>query len=534
MRAVGLASGMVVVGLVAGAPHAHGYSEEIHALIDERALPAVPAEPPPGADDMLALREVIWRAGATHPDARVRERFLFYYPTIERFDAWAFKDFLGFDPDKPVPGIDAPIAVDGRGVLPMAARAPDDDRRNQNRWAHDADRRVRLDRYGRPLPADPAQLDISSALEGTPSQTYAHYGLPKVTFSTSLSVLRKDPRRYAPVPEPRSFGADFAQLHTDLAICAASLGTPGGETLGWWFLGNAHHYVQDVANQIHTIVAVWDFGWDALVESVKQELVSLGGLLRSRPDLTTIGAGIVKNHHLLLEDLFAKRVRELIEGKPVHPAVADAVDAIARGDAEFERALDGLALGPDGEFARAITEQLIDVSSHEGAEVYRLIHGVAVRSLSKTGGNFDNGMDPDEFVRARPDARKLERFYRLQVAGFARAGSAVRRHVALYRAALEPGLTDPTARQARLDASARRLVATQVAWLDARAERLATYVPRPPQKETINWFVPLGLLVLLGAVVGGPTWWWRRRRRRRERDTAVRGGQGPADPAAGK
>jgi hypothetical protein len=51
--------------------------------------------------------------------------------------------------------------------------------------------------------------------------------------------------------------------------------------------------------------------------------------------------------------------------------------------------------------------------------------------------------------------------------------------------------------------------------LDARDERLARFVPRPPRKEEKNWLVPLGMLGFLLVFVGGPTWLIRRRRRRR-------------------
>lgn len=522
------------------APHgAQGYSEGIHALLDERALPAELAARPvaaPAAEDVDRLRRELWGVGATHPDGRVRERFLAAYPTVDAFDLWAMKDFLGFAADKPLLGFDAPVPAAARlgALLQAAARAPDDDRRNQDRFAHDAARQVRRDRFGQELPGDPAQLDISGRT-GIPSQSYAHYGLPEVARSTDPDVLKREPRRWVPVATARAWGPDFAQLHTDLAICAATLGTRGGEALGWFYLGNAHHYLHDVANQIHTVIAIYEFFFDAKLEELKEELRSVGGLLRSRPDFKTIGVAMISNHHQLAEEVFAKRVAERLAGGEVHPAVADAIAVIAADDPELAGRLDARGLGPDDAFGAAIAAELTEVSSHEGAEVYRLIRALARPGLSRVGGHYESGMDPDAALRPRPDAAKLERFYRLQVAGFARAGTAVRRHVALYRAAVEPALADPAARRARFDASARRLVATQVAWLDARAERLAAYVPSPPRRERVSWWVPGGMLGLAAVFVGGPIWLVRRRRRRRrERDKGVALPPERAKPPAGK
>src|SRR5262249_62168895 len=130
---------------------------------------------------------------------------------------------------------------------------------------------------------------------------------------------------------------------------------------------------------------VYGFFYDAKIESYKEELRSLGGLLRSRPDFVTIGVGIIKNHHLLSEDLWSKRV---LGGK--QPA---AVAAIAAGDAAFEKALDG------AEDARAIAEATIAASAPEGGAVYDTIRELALPALSRVGGNFDDGMNPDAFLR---------------------------------------------------------------------------------------------------------------------------------------
>src|SRR5262249_14097626 len=245
---------------LAWASLAHAYEERIHRLLEERALPADVLDLPL-AGDAASVRTLVWRAGAEHPDPDVRRRFLARWPT--EWDDWAFKDFLGLTPEAKVIGIDvlpAPAARVRDAIVPAASQ-PDQDRRNQSRFAHDKDRTVRKDAWDRPLPADPAQLDMGP-LTGLASQAYAHYGLPKVTFSDDPAILKEDPRRWAYPPTARGFAPAFAQMFTDLALVAAAR---GGERdpLAWLFLGHAHHYLEDVCNQIHTLQAIYDFFYDA-------------------------------------------------------------------------------------------------------------------------------------------------------------------------------------------------------------------------------------------------------------------------------
>src|SRR5262249_15036219 len=288
-----------------------------------------------------------------------------------------------------------------------------------------------------------------------------------------------------------------------LAIAAATVGRDGGPALGWLYLAQADHYIGDVANQIHTLQAIYPFFFDAKIESYKEELRSLGGHLRSRPDFVTIGIGIIKNHHLPAENLWSKRVFAAVSsGGP--PEVSAGLEAIRAGDAALEQALDARKLRPADEFGRAITEEVIAASCREGGEVYEAIRELAVPALSRVGGAYDPPQDPDAFLRPDPEAGTLAKFYRLEAAGFARAGSALRWHARLYASALDaargPSTTGDDARHAVFVAAARRLVTNQVA-LAAQAEaRLAAWKPTPPASETIDWMVPAilaGLLVLL-------------------------------------
>jgi hypothetical protein len=486
----------------------------MHQLIGERALPAdLPTGlVPPTPADVDALRRATWRAGATHRDAAVRERFLRRYPTEEGFDAWAWKELLGLTPEARVGGIDRLPAPEGgaREIAARASRDPDDDERNVERFAHDERRAVRRDAAGRPLPADPEQLDMG-ALTGLSSQAHAHYGLLPGPLSDAPAVLREAPWRFAWPPTARAFAPEFAQAHTDVALAAAAGGTPGGEALGWIWLGASEHYLEDVANQIHDLQAIYPFFVDAKLESLKEDVLSLGGRLRPRQGFVEIGLGIIKNHHLFLEDLWAKRVREAVEGKPASPAVAAALARLPEGDPVLERELDASQLDPYGPFARSLGEALVEASAPEGAEVYAAARDIARRRLSRAGFVFEG--DPD--LQVRPDATpaQRDRFYELEGRGLARAATAIRRQAALYRAALaEAG--DEEGRRALQRHAMERVVAWGVTGLDAREERLRAWLARPPAPEA-GGVPPGAVAALLAAVALGTALLARRARRRR-------------------
>ncbi|HZZ84546.1 MAG TPA: hypothetical protein VFE30_08410 [Anaeromyxobacteraceae bacterium] len=500
-RAAGLAAAALL--LLAGLP-ARAYDEWVHQLIGERALPSgLPRGlAPPARADLDALRAATWEAGAAHPDPAVRSRFLARYPTAAAFDDWAWKELLGLTPEARVSGIDLPPSGGGGAALEiaaLAARSPDDDRRNQERFAHDAARRVRRDAWGRPLPADPAQLDMG-ALTGLSSQAWAHYGLPALAFSDDPAVLKRDPRRFAWPPTARAFAPELAQVHTDLALAAAGLRTPGAEALSWAYLGQAQHYLGDVANQIHTLQAIYPFFLDAKLQSWKEEALSLGGLLRARPDFLEIGLGIIKNHHLFLEALWARRMAEAAAGRPDSPEVKAGLDALARGDAALEAALDARRLAPGDPFALAIGRELVEASSFEGGAVYEAARAVASPRLSRSRVTFEG--DPDAWLRRTPEPARLARFYELESRGFARAGSALRRHVRLFQAAVAAAGASPGGRARLRDAALQRLVLSGLDGLDAREARLAAWRPRPPQERRIAWPVPLGAAAALGLCLG--------------------------------
>lgn len=454
------------------------YEERVHQIIGERALPAtLPRDlARPTMADVDELRAATWRAGASHPDAGVRARFLARYPSERLFDSWAWKELLGLTPEARVVGVDAlpDVGLDARAVAAFSSRLPDDDKRNVERFAHEAGREVRRDAAGKPIPADPAQLDMG-ALTGLSSQAHAHYGLPALQFSDSPDVLKADPRRFAYPPTAKAFAPEFAQMHTDVAIAAATSGTPGGRALSWVWIGAAHHYIEDVGNQVHTLQAVYPFFVDAKMQSWKENALSLWGLLRPRPGFVEIGIGIIKNHHLFLEDLWGARVSDAAEGRPAPAGAVAGLAALAAGDAQMEAALDARALAPSGRFSQAIAEELVEASSREGADVYLAARDIANPRLSRSRYVYE-ARTADSELRASPDPARLARFYELEARGFARAASAVRRHVRLFQEETARAGVSDEARRAVRDAALGRLVAASLDAMDAREKRLSAWL----------------------------------------------------------
>jgi hypothetical protein len=376
----------------------------------------------------------------------------------------------GFDEDAPLPAGDS-----ARDVFAAASRLPDDDWRNRERFRHD-DRRERVhDQWGRPLPDDPATLEMGS-LTGLSSQAHAHYGLPHLAFSDEPSVLKIDPRRFAVPPTVHTFGADFAASYTALALLAARL--PGGERLALTHAGAAAHHIEDVANQIHTVqVGIYEFFVDAKLQSIKEDLLSVGGVLRSRPGFVSIGIDIIANHHVLAEALYAKHL--LAPNDPVATRTLAPVDTKPQPPT---------TCAPD--FGRAITEKLIDESSYEGPKVYAAVRAVAQHRWSSAGQHFEENDDPDGALKPGAD---LGTFFDLEVTGARRALVALGDWWANYTACTK--LDDDGAR-----ALAEKLVQTRLDALDATEGRARMYTPKAPEENRRNWWIPIGYVLLLFVV----------------------------------
>jgi hypothetical protein len=457
------------------ASFAIAYEQKIHVWLSKRSYAGPAKIEGEQAQAANALRELIWKTGSESPT--LKQRFLARYPDPARFDGWEWKRFLGLNPDKTVAGLDdtaLPAGDDARELFAQSSRLPDDDYRNRSRFRHGADRKVIQDPFGKPLPEDPATLEMGG-LDGLSSQAHAHYGLPHLQFSDDPEVLKKDPRRFAIPPTVHTFGAEYAEMYTDLAVIAQSL--PGGSRLALVLAGAAAHHIEDVANQIHTVqVGVYDFFVDAKIESIKEELRSVGGLLRTRPTFVSIGIDIIANHHTLLEALFAKHL--LLPGDPVMALAGNAPP-----DDALRVALNKVATNCEPGFGRAITEQLIERSSYEGAPVYAAIREVADRSLSRVGHHFEDADDPDRFIRAGAD---LSHFYDLQVRGARRADQSLTAWWQRFSACHGPAPRFVEALiKDRLDA------------LDAADARARAFEPKPPTRAEIAWWVPVLYAALL-------------------------------------
>jgi hypothetical protein len=499
---------LVVAALLAGSVGtARAYNEATHEQLTREALAGIPELDVRRAPlDAAALdRFRLYLYGLLAQDPAIARR----YPRAETFDAWALKELLSLQPEARVNGIDVapPGALTARDLIAIGSRQPDEDGRNQDRFDHDAQRRVRVDRYGIPVPDDPATLDMG-AVRGLSSQGHAHCQLLPGPKSDDPAVLKRDPARFAVPPDAHTFGAVFAQRFFVLAALARGWNDPAAPALADLLFGNALHYVQDTSNQIHTVqVGIYEFFVDAKLESYKEELRSLGGLLRARPGFRTIGIGIIENHHLLAENLLAKRLREAAQGRGGPGAAALA--AVRRGDSEYEAALTaalrpGPAGAPGDPAARAVW-LVVERAAPEGAEVYRLARRAGVPLLSRARFSYTDADDPDVFLR--PDAAgqaALASLYEVLGHGLGRAASATR---LLWR---QLGVITGSAPAPRLAAGLARDALQMRA--DAAARR-AAYVPSPPSKDELDWWFLGGLagvLVVAGLLV-------RRLRRRRAR-----------------
>jgi hypothetical protein len=488
---------------------AGAYNEQVHAFLTRKALAGQEALlgqllAAPTPQDHDALRARFWLLASQARDPVLRAEFLASFPSAEALTAARFKEWLMLDPAATVHGLQP--TKDDRdetlgALLPLASRWPDDDERNRRRFLRDAKGEIVRGPDGQPLPYDPATLWMGS-LTGTSSQGHAHYGLLPPPLSEDPEVLKKDPRHFAIPGHVQTFGAEFAQLYSDLSLVARGSGLPSARWLEAAFAGASLHHAQDVANQIHTVqVGIYDFFEAAFLQSKLRDLQTLGGLLGERSSLETLGLRLVSNHHLLLEDLFARRLAES-EGsakaaRPLPPEVAQAVAGLDQDDAEFaaagRAAMQAAREKGEGQMA-ALVRALIERSSFEGPELYRLIWSVSTPDVHDGRGHeyLDGRDQPDNFVAFdRPSASDaLARFYTLQGKGLHRATTAQR----LWREGFE--------QEAAAAGADQRAVERTLAWLsryhaEAKARR-AAYVPKPSGAgQGIAWGYPAAALVLL-------------------------------------
>jgi len=448
------------------------YNETIHERITRAALPDARVLQPPTQEDLDAFRALFWRKASATPGFAQR------FPTPASFDAWAFKEFLMLDPAARVHGFDLdPEKPMPRGeLLALASRWPDDDERNRHRYLRDPrTREIVKASDGTPMPYDPATLDFGS-LSGTTSQGHAHYGLVDGPLSDDPEVLKKDPRRFAVPPTAHAYGAEFAQLYTDLAALAAQSGLPSADWLAATFAGAAFHHLQDVCNQIHTVqVGIYEFFERAFIQSKLRDVVTLGGLLGERRSLKQVGLRLIANHHLMSEDYFAKHLPEDVKYDAGDPA------------------LDGAGT------ASALAKRIIDISSQEAPEVYRLAWTFSAPTLRDGvhGHEYESNKDnPDDYVD--PSKREaIDKFFQIEGRGLRRAVSALR----IWQRQFPGAPHDP--------------VPELIAYHAQAAARRARYLPASPEQMGIAWGYPAAAAALAAGVA--LTIWsflgWQRRRR---------------------
>jgi hypothetical protein len=454
------------------------YDQPVHAFLSKRVYrgPAtIPELTPQNQAAVDRLRARVYRFGAEASSVELRKRFLSRYPNAASFDAAAMKRLFMLNPQKPVAGFDQTPLPAGTAAeaYALASRLPDDDQRNRDRVRIGTDGKPVLDRWGRQQPLDPATLEMGP-LVGPQSQAHAHYQLPNLKFSDSPEVLKGEPRRFAIPPTVHTFGTELADAYTSLALLAAQ--DPAGQRLALTFAGAATHHIQDVANQIHTVqVGIYDFFFDAKIESIKEELRSIGGLWRPRPTFVTIGIQIIANHHLLLEELFGRHL--LTPGDPVAKMAER-----ERPDAPYAVELARVPRGCTVPFARELMDLLVERSSLEGPAAYTAIRQVALPSLSKVGVEFKDDENPDAFIR--PGA-ELSELYAIQLRGIERADMTVKAWWERYNACTKVNSNVERA-------IAERMIAARLDSLDAAEARAAAWHPQPPETAKINWWVPGG------------------------------------------
>lgn len=462
---LGLATLLAIGGT---APSAHAYAEQVHAAmprwifppaVRQQVMPAVA----PGA--LTAMRRRFYHLASHLADAGLRRRFLARYPSEAAFDSAAFKTFLALNPQATVWGIDqAPEHPQRLGeVWSYAAAAPDHDWRNRDRlWRDARGRAIRLT-DGSPVPVDPMILAIGR-VTGVSSQAHAHYGLPPIPKSEDPAVLKAEPWRWAIPASIVTYADSNAQLWTDLAILAGVAGQP---TLAAVHEGAWQHFAEDVANQVHTVQAgLYAFFVDAKIQSILDWCWSLGGLWRAPIPFRQIGITIVTNHHLLSELYFEKRMDDVVANAPRQSAKAAAVlTALAADDDALAEQLRATWSRPD--WASAMIDVLSEVSSREGADLYRATRGFAQKRLSQAGVTFEGGhRDADAYVRPPTDSgvpEALDAYYRLYGNAFRRAGTMVRLWQERYRQAL----TEPHADEAAV----ARIVDRQLRYWEAAEAR---------------------------------------------------------------
>lgn len=482
-----------------------GYAVPIHELMPGRALAGVKAleEPLPAVApaELDAFRGWLDARFRAHPDAAVRARYEKRWPTPAAFTSRAFKRLMSLNEDKSLNGFDRAdgLPCTALKAIQLGSGQTDTDNRNRERLAYDAaGKQVKLP-DGREVPPDPLILNIGG-VRGLSSQAHAHYGLTAEPLSSDPAVLQATPWRFAiatgwPNQPVRAFAREQCQLHYDLAVLALHWGQPAGRSLGHLFLGQGMHFVEDVGNQIHTVqIGHYDLLKRAKLLYYKRAIMTLGGYLDTLKPWTRVGVELITTHHVLSENLNAKRIAEALAGKPVAPVIQEALDGLAKDDPEL--VADCAKLPANRTRAGSVLGALVERSCREGAEIYRLMTGALHPRMAEYGVLVDTeDGDPDTCLGDKNDphvAESLNALYTLHARAYRRVGTALRR----VHAAFAEDAADPS----RTDAIAHALLKERLDLVDAEEERLARYLANPPKVGATTVQEPFWIAIPLAAI----------------------------------
>jgi hypothetical protein len=243
------------------------------------------------------------------------------------FDLLALKSLLDLSRNKEVrvAGMDFLPCDDDMTVMGLLLREctrPDEDLRNQKRFAYSEDgKEIRGARY--PYPDDPIVLDMGG-IYGLRGQAHAHYVLKegfggwlgrdmdKKPVSSNPFLLFKEPESFAlgtsGVPSVITLGADMAISHLLVALAASYWHDEAQKRLSLAFFGHSLHYVQDASDPLHTVqVGNICVARRAGIEFLKRALLSFGGFLGDLQSPTAAVGDALSNLHLFAEALWDDR-----------------------------------------------------------------------------------------------------------------------------------------------------------------------------------------------------------------------------------
>lgn len=465
---------------------------------------------------------------ASFDDAAFKE-FLALNPTrsVVGIDATGVPSLPGFVPQNGT--------ISEADLGRFASRCPDDDTRNQDRMFV-KDGTVALDPFGRAVPYDP-KTTWFGGLTGTPSQFDAHGATVRgVEHGSGVITAFLHPERFSRPPVDLGSAPEFSQSYTDLDLVSSLQGGRYAEWQQVQFAGATFHGVEDVANQIHTtLIGIPEFFLDAKItyyemkiknffsrkkskgpgtpsagppasltpEEVRDAVAKIEGGKESEVDprvlyaigkepggqLTDVDLGIriIGNHHRLLEDFFMVEYTEGMakvqagRAGECRPEIREIHRRALAGDKAFEKKCrDALAKAGYGtkkpgevQFAKVITECMIEASSPEAAPIYRAIRSIAKKELRR-GAVFPAdvpGTDARDWLTIKRGERTKETdlIFELHARAFARVVTALR----LWREVLDAELKAAQAdKDGTLDRIVSRVTATQLKYLDdAKARR---------------------------------------------------------------